>query len=67
MKKFFTFHLNHFRSSDINNTHKTDDLEINSSNLYEAPEECIANVLSFARAYCAMETQSSGIVEMIQN
>jgi hypothetical protein len=67
MKKFFTFYLNHFRSSEIKKTHKVDIIKSNSDKLYEAPEKCVNNVLSFARAYCTIETECSGTVEMIQN
>lgn len=68
MKKFFTFYLNHFRSTQLLHTKNTDFTEnIDFDVMYEAPEKSVNTILAFARAYYTMETKSQGTVEMIQN
>jgi hypothetical protein len=66
MKKIFTFYVNHFyaslRSTINDNTDFRED-----PGLYKAPEQCIDNIMSFARAYDSVESESVGTVEMIMN
>ncbi|MDA3817006.1 MAG: hypothetical protein PF486_06475 [Prolixibacteraceae bacterium] len=68
MKKIFTFYVNHFyttlRSTILQNenTGKQENTE-----LFSAPERCVDNIMSFARAYDSVESESVGTVEVIMN
>ncbi|MCF8362020.1 MAG: hypothetical protein K9G70_05290 [Prolixibacteraceae bacterium] len=68
MKKIFTFYVNHFYStlrSTLFNDEDADKEE--NSELFRAPERCVDNIMSFARAYDTVESKSIGTVEMIMN
>ena len=68
MKKIFTFYVNHFYASLRSTILNNDKVNYNGDTaLYEAPDKCVDNIMSFALAYDSVESDNVGRVEMIMN
>lgn len=68
MKKIFTFYVNHFYASLSSTFLNNDNASVEeNTGIYKAPDKCVENIMSFARAYGSVESENVGTVEMIMN
>lgn len=67
MKKIFTFRL-FVDTYHPKTALRTTNPDINQSGkLHRAPDQCVENIMNFARAYRVTESKSAGRVELMMN